>query len=79
MREIAQNFARHHGGDAGPLALVVALPALQNRFAERAGAGELYHSVPDGRAGEYRRLGRDDQIFDGERSDGGTGRTGGGE
>ena len=35
-------------------------------------------AVPDGRAGERRRVGLGDQIFDGERRDGGTGRTGGG-
>ena len=44
-------LGRHHGGDAGPLALVVALPAREDRVPERAGAGELDHPVGDGRAG----------------------------
>ena len=52
MRVIAQCWlGRHHRGDAGPLALVVALPARKDRAPERTGAGELDNPVGDGRAG----------------------------
>ena len=52
MRKIAQHcLGRHNRGDAVPLALIVALPAREDRAPERAGASELHHSVGDGRAG----------------------------
>ena len=52
MRKIAQHcLGRHNRGDAGPLALVVELPARQNRAPQRTGASELDHPVGDGRAG----------------------------
>ena len=52
MGKFAQHcLGRHHRGDAGPLALVVTLPARQDCAPERTGAGELHHSVGDGRAG----------------------------
>ena len=58
MGIVAQHWlGRHHRGDAGPLALVVALPAREDRIAERAGAGELDHPVPDGRAGVEQHAG----------------------
>ena len=44
-------LGRHHGGDAGPLALVVALPARQDRISQRAGPSELDDTVRNGRAG----------------------------
>ena len=52
VRKIAQHgLGRHNRGDAGPLSLVVKLPARQNRAPQRTGAGELDHPVRDGRAG----------------------------
>ena len=58
MRIVAQHWlGRHHGGDATPLALVVALPAREDRATERAGPGELNHSVGDGRAGVEQHAG----------------------
>ena len=58
MRIVAQHWlGRHHGGDAGPLALVVALPAREDRIAERTGPGELDDSVRNGRAGVEQHAG----------------------
>ena len=58
MRIIAQHcFARHGRGDAGPLALVVALPARQDRIAERTGPSELDDTVRNGRAGVEQHAG----------------------
>ena len=51
MRIVAQCLGRHDRGDAASLALVVALPAREDRAPERTGAGELDHQVGDGRAG----------------------------
>ena len=51
MRIVAQYWlGRHHRGDTGPLEFIVALPAREDRIAERAGPSELYNSVGDGRA-----------------------------
>ena len=58
MRKIAQHcLGRHNRGDAVPLALIVALPAREDRAPERAGASELHHSVGDGRAGVEQQAG----------------------
>ena len=58
MRIVAKHWlGRHHGGDTTALALVVALPALQNRFAERTGPGELDDTVRNGRAGVEQHAG----------------------